>query len=121
MGLDAGAWPRPGMRGRDRGGKRGAPFLLDVLPERKGLDEGDSSIQEGGGVQKEPEDRFGGGTGCYTNRAALERTGKPGLPEPRQPGNERSKALSRGRGHMSPAFSGGQLERVGCRGVLRGQ
>lgn len=36
MGLDTGASPRPGMRGRDRGGKRGTPFLLDVLPERKG-------------------------------------------------------------------------------------
>lgn len=91
MGLDTGASPRPGMRGRDRGGKRGTPFRLDVLPERKGQDEGASSTQEGGGVQKEPEDRLGGGAGCYKNRGALERTGKPGLPEPRQLGNEGSK------------------------------
>lgn len=91
MGLDTGASPRPGMRAKDRGGKRDSPFLLDVLLQRKGQDEGDSSMQEGGGVQKEPEDRSGGGAGCCKNRGARERPGKPGLPEPRQLGSEGGK------------------------------
>lgn len=119
MGLDAGASPRPGMRGRDRGGKTGTPFLLFFQKERDKT-KGILPLRMEEGYRRSLRTGLGEGLAAPRTEETWSEQGSQGSLSLGSWAMRRASSEAGAWAYVT-SFLWGQLDRVGCQRVLRGQ